>query len=110
MKTLGQYLRELRDSKDLSLRELATRLDCSAAFLSDIELGKRYPSESMLLKMAEVLNVKKSELEKYDTRSAVEDFKKISQIDPQYAFAFRKMLDSNIDPKKVIEFLKKHQK
>ena len=47
MKTsgLGQRIRELRGKKDLSLRELAKKLDVSAAFLSDIELGRRYPSE-----------------------------------------------------------------
>lgn len=40
MKTLGQRIRELRETKDLSLREFAKQLgDLSAAFLSDVELG-----------------------------------------------------------------------
>ena len=42
-KTLGVRIRELRDQRDLSLREFARRLgDVSAAHLSDIELGRRY--------------------------------------------------------------------
>jgi hypothetical protein len=41
MEALGQYMRRRRDELDLSLREFAKRLDCSAAFISDIELGRR---------------------------------------------------------------------
>lgn len=108
MKTLGQYIRELRDKKDLSLRELATKIDCSAPFLSDIELGKRYPSENILTKLASALGVKKSELEKHDTRSEIQDFKIKTQLNPQYAFLFRQMVEEKIDPEKVLEMLKKN--
>ena len=107
MITLGQYIRELRDKKDISLRELAKNIDCSAAFVSDIELGKRYPSDEVLAEIAKVLGVKKSELEKYDVRSDVQDFKKLSQTDPQYAYAFRKMIDQKIDPEDVMKAIKK---
>jgi transcriptional regulator with XRE-family HTH domain len=107
MKTLGQHIRELRDKKDLSLRDLAEKLDCSAAFLSDIELGKRFPSSEMLTKIAKALSVKRDDLEKYDIRSDIEEFKKNSQSNPNYAFAFRKMVDKNISPEEVLEMLKK---
>jgi transcriptional regulator with XRE-family HTH domain len=109
MKTLGQYIRELRDKKDLSLRELATKIDCSAAFLSDIELGKRFPSEQVLLLIAKVLGVSSDELKKYDVRGDVENFKKVSQTDPNYAFAFRQMRDKNISAEEVLKMLKKFQ-
>ena len=39
MKTLGEHIRELREERDLSLRELATKIQVSAAFMSDVELG-----------------------------------------------------------------------
>lgn len=107
MKTLGQYIRELRDKKDLSLRELAEKLKCSAAFLSDVELGKRFPSEEMLVKMAAAFSIKKSDLEKYDIRSDIEEFKKKSQVNSNYAFAFRTMVDKKVSPEDVLEFLKK---
>ena len=70
-------------------------------------MGKRYPSDEVLAEIAKVLGVKKSELEKYDVRSDVQDFKKLSQTDPQYAYAFRKMIDQKIDPEDVMKAIKK---
>jgi transcriptional regulator with XRE-family HTH domain len=49
--SLGQRIHELRDEADLSLRELAKKIGVSAPFLSDIELGRRFPSEEILAKM-----------------------------------------------------------
>ena len=47
--TLGQRLRELREQKDLSLRDLAKKVEgSSAAHLSDIEFGRRFPSPELL--------------------------------------------------------------
>jgi len=37
----GGYLRKLRQDKKLSLREVARRNNISAAYLCDIELGRR---------------------------------------------------------------------
>lgn len=37
----GAYLRALREYGGLSLREMARRLAWSAAYLSDVELGRR---------------------------------------------------------------------
>lgn len=42
---LGERIREARTRKGLSLREVARKVKISAAFLSDIELGRRAPSE-----------------------------------------------------------------
>jgi transcriptional regulator with XRE-family HTH domain len=55
--SLGQRLHELRDSADLSLRELAKKVGISGPFLSDIELGRRFPSEEILAKLASALNM-----------------------------------------------------
>jgi len=57
MEGLGPYMRRRRDELDLSLREFARRLDCSAAFISDIELVRRHPSEKVLAEIARVLKV-----------------------------------------------------
>ena len=109
MITLGQHIRELRDKKDISLREFARKIECSAPFLSDIELGKRFPSDIVLSKISTTLGVKISELQKYDVRPDVEDFKRLSQTNPQYAFAFRQMIDKNISPEDLLKALKKIQ-
>ena len=42
--TLGKKLRELRERAGLSLREVAKAAKVSAPFLSDVELGRRFPA------------------------------------------------------------------
>lgn len=54
--TFGENLRRHRKAAGLSLRELATKLGISPAYLSDIERGNRAPfSGDKLTKVAEVL-------------------------------------------------------
>ena len=60
--SLGQRLHALRDKADLSLRELAKKVGISPPFLSDIELGRRFPSEEILLKLAAALEVSLEDL------------------------------------------------
>jgi|ERR1700730_5911670 transcriptional regulator with XRE-family HTH domain len=100
---LGQRIRELRDERDLSLRELAKKLDCSAAFLSDIELGRRYPSEKNLKDLARILNVPFDELKAHDNRPPIEEMKRLSASDPLYALAFRTMIDRNISAEDLLK-------
>jgi transcriptional regulator with XRE-family HTH domain len=52
---LGRYIRERRQELDLSLREFARRTKRSAAFISDIELGRIYPTEATLTTIARIL-------------------------------------------------------
>jgi transcriptional regulator with XRE-family HTH domain len=87
--SLGQRLRELRDKADLSLRELAKRIGISSPFLSDIELGRRFPSEEILGKLAGALNVSLEDLKKYDNREPIADLKRLMDSDPKLGFAFR---------------------
>jgi len=108
MMSLGQYIRQVRDDKDLSLSVLAEKVKCSVAFLSDVELGRRYPSDEVLGNIATHLGIPKAKLKEYDNRPGV--MKEMSQASPQYAFAFRTMVDSNVDPKKIIEFVEKEAK
>lgn len=106
MKTLGQRIRELREMKDLSLREFAKRLGgLSAAFLSDVELGRRHPSEKVLAQMARVLDTPLEDLQRHDSRPPVEELKRLSASDPAYGFAFRKLVDKKISSKELMEFL-----
>jgi transcriptional regulator with XRE-family HTH domain len=98
-KTLGQRIRELREQKDLSLRELAKKIGVSAAFLSDVELGRRYPSEKGLLSIAQKLETTLEDLREYDTRPPVEDLKRLAITNPLYGVAFRRMIDRVIDEK-----------
>ncbi len=103
MKPLGQYIRERREELDLSLREFARRLHCSAPFISDIELGRRYPSEKVLAWMAPILKVSLEDLKRHDTRPPLAEIKRITEADPLYAVAFRKVIAGKISPQKLIE-------
>ena len=107
MKTLGQKIRELRKEKDLSLRELAKRLGVSAAFLSDVELGRRFPSDKVLSGIARVLGTSVEDLRSYDTRPPVQDLRRLTISDPQYGLAFRKVIDKKISAQDLIKFAEK---
>jgi transcriptional regulator with XRE-family HTH domain len=80
--SLGKRLRELRDRADLSLRELAKRVGISGPFLSDIELGRRFPSEEILAKLASALNVPLEDLRQYDNREPIADLKRLNGFKP----------------------------
>jgi transcriptional regulator with XRE-family HTH domain len=102
MEGLGPYMRRRRDELDLSLREFAKRLNCSAAFISDIELGRRYPSEKVLGDIARVLDVKLEELQAKDVRAPIEDIKRLTQSDPRFALAFRTMIDKKVSADELL--------
>jgi transcriptional regulator with XRE-family HTH domain len=87
--SLGQRLHELRDKADLSLRELARKVGISSPFLSDIELGRRFPSEEILAKLAGALNVPLEDVKQYDNREPIADLKRLMDSDPKLGFAFR---------------------
>ena len=95
-KSLGTRIREIREERDLSLREFAKKLDdISPAHVSDIELGRRFPSDDLLVKIARVLNVSFTEL------------KKLVQSNPVYGMALRKLADKEITPEELLKLLTK---
>lgn len=95
-------MRRRRDELDLSLREFAKRLDCSAAFISDIELGRRNPSDKVLADIARILDVKVEELQAMDVRAPIEDIKRLTQSDPRFALAFRTMIDKKVSAEELL--------
>lgn len=106
MKILGQRIRELREAKDFSLREFAKKLGgLSAAFLSDVELGRRHPSEAVLADMARILETTVEDLKQYDNRPPVDELKRLSSMNPAFGFAFRKLVDKDVNPEKLMKFL-----
>lgn len=56
-KDLGQYLKEIRKSKDLSLRQVDYKTDVSFSHLSMIENGSRKPSPLTLKELAKIYNL-----------------------------------------------------
>jgi transcriptional regulator with XRE-family HTH domain len=104
MKSLGEYIREQRQRKDMSLRDFAKKLGgLSPAFISDIELGRRYPSDRVLENMAHILEVTLEDLRKYDSRAPVENLKKLAEQEPAFGAAFRTIVDKQISPEDLLK-------
>ena len=110
MKTLGERIRELRENRDLSLRELASRIAVSAAFMSDVELGRRYPSDKHMLEIAAALGATLEDLRQFDTRPPLREFRRATQSDPEFGFAFRQMIDRQVGSRDILEFLRQWDK
>jgi transcriptional regulator with XRE-family HTH domain len=61
-KTLGDIIREARNNLDLSLRDLAKKLDVTPSYLSDIENNRRVPAEDVLRNIGRQLKLDFDEL------------------------------------------------
>lgn len=109
MKTIGERIRELRGEKDISLRELASKVGVSAAFMSDVELGRRQPSDKHLAALARILRTPLKELKLSDTRPPVQEVRRKANADPEYGFALRRIVDSKVTPQELLDFLKERE-
>jgi transcriptional regulator with XRE-family HTH domain len=87
----GSYLRQIREAKSISLRELAKKIGVSGAFLSDIELGRRFPSADKIELLAKEIGIPVEELQKYDFRDEAEEIRKMMFSDPQAGMVFRSL-------------------
>lgn len=59
MENYGDYIKALRTSKGLTLRDVEKQIDVSNAYLSQLESGKvKQPSPTTLYKLAELYDVK----------------------------------------------------
>ena|SRR5687768_18164384 len=108
-KTLGQRLRELREKTDLSLREFAGKLNVSPAFVSDVELGRRNPSDKMLAEIARILETSVDDLKGYDTRPPIDELRRKTSENPAFSLAFRTVLDSNISAEALLKWAQQQQ-
>jgi transcriptional regulator with XRE-family HTH domain len=86
---LGERIRELRLESGISLRKLAEMVRKSPPFISDIELGRRFPSVPVLKEIATALGVEFEELRKYDARESMSRLKELARKDAGWSFALR---------------------
>lgn len=104
---LGEKIRATRLDRSMSLRQLAAKVGCSPPFVSDIELGRRFPSEATLASIARILDIDVRELEKYDSREALSTLKRLAEQDPRWTFALRTQTDRIVEGKLTAESLMK---
>lgn len=62
MKTFGETIRHLRESKKLLLRQVAAGLEIDTALLSKIERGERSLRKDQVIKVAALLDAQEKEL------------------------------------------------
>jgi len=67
----GRRLRELRKARGLTQEALAESSDLSGNYISDLELGLKVPSLTILVRLSQALDVGTCELVKDFTREAV---------------------------------------
>ena len=110
MSVIGAYIRQRREARKISLRDLATRLDLSPSYISDIELGRRYPSEEVLKKIAVALGESVSTLRAQDDRAPLDEIKRITETDPRFAAALRVLIDKKITGDDLLNILEAESK
>ena len=58
MTKYGDYLKAVREAKNLTLRDVEKKTDVSNAYLSQLESGKvKQPSPTLLYKLAQIYEV-----------------------------------------------------
>lgn len=105
--SLGEKIRATRLERGMSLRQLAAKIGCSPPFVSDIELGRRFPSEATLASIAKTLEIDVHELKMYDSREALSTLKRLAEQDPEWTFALRTQTDRIAEGKLTAESLMK---
>jgi transcriptional regulator with XRE-family HTH domain len=106
-KTLAQVIKEHRERAGISIRELARLTDLSAPFLSDIELGRRFPSDDVIGRFAKVFEVAPEEIKQHDTREAIASLKRLVDTNPTWGFALRTVAEKATEGKITAEELLK---
>jgi transcriptional regulator with XRE-family HTH domain len=82
--------------------------------MSDVELGRRYPTEDMLAKIAKKLRTSFEDLKSYDSRAPVDELRRMASSDPAFGFALRRVVDGIADdqltPQELLKMLDAHRK
>jgi transcriptional regulator with XRE-family HTH domain len=72
MKTFGEYIRKVREERDLPLRKVAAALDIDTSILSKIERNERVATKEMIPILAEILDKPEKEIEIEFIQSVIE--------------------------------------
>lgn len=60
--TFGEYIRQLREERNLPLRKVAAELDIDTSTLSKIEKNERNANEHIIDKLSTIFSIDKAEL------------------------------------------------
>ena len=107
MLTLGEHLRELREKNHISLRGLASRVRITAPYLSDIELGRRHPSDRVLADLARALRTTVDDLRRHDPRALLHEIQQRLDHDVGFAPALRRLLSKCATSDDLVRMMEK---
>jgi len=105
MQTLGQHLREVREKRQISIRRLAKTIGVTAAYLSDIELGRRHPSEVVMASLAKALHTSIDDLHRHDPRSLINEIQIRVRNDPEYGWVLKRLLSKCTTTKDLLRII-----
>jgi transcriptional regulator with XRE-family HTH domain len=71
----GRRLRELRQSRDLTQEALAEAADLSGNYISDLELGLKVPSLTIIVRLSQALDIAAADLLTAFTREGMKKMK-----------------------------------
>lgn len=72
---MNNVLRLLRIANDLSIAQLSDLLGVTSSFISQIESGKKRPSEDLLIKYSKALKVKPELIKFFDKEEQSNDYR-----------------------------------
>ena len=88
--SLGEFLRKLRLTNNEILKDMATRLDVSSAFLSAVENGKKKIPSSWESRLRELYSLSSEQME--ELRTAIMESSDVVEINIQNTSAHNKEL------------------
>lgn len=92
--SIGRRIQEIRTSQNKSLRGVASEIDVSVAYLSNIEKGESSPTIEVLKKLASTFNLTVRELtEAIEEDSDMELPKSLQQFIEEYSEKFKELTD-----------------
>ncbi|MDQ3524895.1 MAG: helix-turn-helix domain-containing protein [Chloroflexota bacterium] len=103
--SLGDRLRMGRALKKQTLRQLASEIGKTAAYLSDIENDRRVPSEDVLSALATALDLDVDDL-MASAGKIGEQADQYLRRTPQAGILFRRLSESDVSPQAVEELIR----
>ncbi|SKA84351.1 Helix-turn-helix [Caloramator quimbayensis] len=115
--SFGEFIAKKREEKEITLREMAKKLDITPPYLSDIEKDRRNPPEKSKLDLiAQILNLSEDE-KRYMYDLAGKKRNEVSPDLPDYIMerdyvrmALRKAMDVNAGEKEWLKFVEELEK
>lgn len=98
--TLGEVVRTARVNAGISLRQLAIRLGVTPSYVSDIENDRRVPSEDVLGRIAQELNLDRADLLARAGRLQA-DADRYMRGTPAATTLFRRITEERFDEAKI---------